>query len=141
VTDEPLAIGKAERQRALIESIVAGQQPESSSARAQLERLLGPDELARLDELLLELLTDKQGEVEPEPAFFDALFAHQAEKRLRLRDALLGHGRTEETTTTTTTENSFDGGARGTPPQPPPSHEQTLIALLRSGDANAGASF
>jgi hypothetical protein len=137
VTDEP--IGKAERQQALSESIVAGQQPEQSSARAQLERLLGPDELARLDERLLTLLMEEQGEDVPEPAFFDGLAAHQAEKHLRLRDALLGHGTAEETRTRR--EASFDGGARQNPPQPPPRHEETLIAVLRSGEANVGANL
>lgn len=29
---------------------------------------------------------------------------------------------------------SFDGGARMSPPLPGPTHEQTLIALLRSGE-------
>jgi hypothetical protein len=31
------------------------------------------------------------------------------------------------------------GGARQTPPKPP-SHEQTLIAVLHSGEANVGAN-
>ena len=140
MSDEPLVLGKAVRQQALIESIVVGQQPEQSSARAELERLLGPDELARLDERLLALLKEEQGEPEPEPAFFDGLAAHQAEKRLRLRDALLGRG-TPKAATAPPGVASFDGGARQSPPQPPPTHEQTLIAVLRSGEANVGANF
>jgi hypothetical protein len=128
-------IGPAERKAALTESIIAGQQPEPSTARARLEELLGADALMRLDERLLELLTDEQGE--PEPTFFEGLAAHQAEQRLRLRDALLGRAPEE---TPEPGVSSFDGGARQTP-QPPPSHEQTLTELLRSGSADVGANF
>jgi hypothetical protein len=140
VSDEPPVVGKAERRQALTASIIAGQQPEPGTAREQLERLLGREELERLEHRLLDLLLAEQGEPEPEPAFFDALAAHQAEERLRLRDALLGRP-TPEATTTPTGVASFDGGARQSPMQPSPTHEQTLIAVLRSGEANVGANF
>ena len=35
----------------------------------------------------------------------------------------------------------FDGGARQTPPPPAPSHNETLIALVRSRQADTGARF
>jgi hypothetical protein len=138
VNDEPLGIGKAERQQALIETIVAGQQPEQSSARAQLERLLSREALARVDEQVLALVLPEAPEPEPE-SFLDGLFAAKEAQRRRLHDALVGRPMSEAATSSAPA--TFDGGARESPPPPPPSHEETLLQILRDRQADAGASF
>jgi hypothetical protein len=98
---------EAARKATVLEALLRPPAKESETARAKLERLLGPDELARVDERLLALVTADQAE--PEPAFFDALGAHQAEKRRRLHDALLCRA-TPEATKSSRRVASFDGG-------------------------------
>jgi hypothetical protein len=116
---------------ALIESIIAGQQPEPSSARAELERRLGPDELARIDERMLTLLTAEQGDPgldEPPAPFFDALGLAKDRQRQALRATLTGRSATA-TEPLTDRVLSFDGGARQSPPIPV-SHEETLAEIF-----------
>jgi hypothetical protein len=102
---------KRERQRALAESILAGQQSSQAGSEARAE---------------------------PEPSFFDALVAYDAQRRLWRRDTVLGRTPLEASEQRVL---SFDGGPRGRLPQPLPTHEETLLALLRSGEANVGANL
>jgi hypothetical protein len=78
-----------------------------------------------------------EGEQEPEPerGFLDAVRADQAVRKRALVDAITGRNETPAGATT-----GLDGGARQTPERPE-THEQTLIAVLRSGHANVGANL
>jgi hypothetical protein len=117
---------------ALIESIIAGQQPEpSSSARAELERRLGPDELARIDEQMLTLLTAEQGDPgldEPPVPFFDALVLAKDRQRQALRATVTGRSATGDEPIGDVVPR-FDGGVRKSPAIPV-SHETTLLAII-----------
>jgi hypothetical protein len=116
---------------ALIESIIAGQQPEPSSARAELERRLGPDELARIDERMLTLLTAEQGDPgldEPPAPFFDALGLAKDRRRRALRATLTGRSATGDEPIGDVVPR-FDGGVRKSPAIPV-SHEETLAQIF-----------
>jgi hypothetical protein len=123
---------KAERDAPLLAKLLAtGTDAGTNPVRERVEKAL-----AELDAALAAL----EGEPEPEPepeSFLDAVRASQEARRRAIVDAALGRNVRMPAGATT----GLDGGARQTPAPKPPTHEQTLTDVLRSGEANAGASF
>jgi hypothetical protein len=131
------AARKAELQRPLIEALTTTPAYAGTSARERLEQLLTPETLADLDERVLALVTEEnENETEPKVPFLDAVAAAQEAQRRALVDAVTGRSARAPAEAT----GSLDGGARQTPAKPQ-THEQTLIAVLRSGRANVGANL
>jgi hypothetical protein len=125
-------MNKAARQKTLVESLLAAQQPDTDSARAQLGRLLGDERLVELDQVLLAIVS--AGEPEQETRYLDGLIAHHNERRQQLLGRLLGRAQPDQSRRTT----GFDGGARPNQPQPLETHEQTLLRVLASREADVG---
>jgi hypothetical protein len=119
---------KAERDAPLLAKLIgAATDTDTDPARERLERAM-----AELDAALAAL----EGEPEPEPPVLDAIAAAQEAQRRTLVDALTGRNVQMPPGATT----GLDGGARQTPERPK-THEQTLIDVLRSGEANAGTNL
>jgi hypothetical protein len=85
---EAIAAAKAEERRGLIEALTQTPAEVGTSARAQLEALLGAETLAELDERLLATLMNAT-ESGSEP-LLDVVAAAQEARRQRVVDAVLG---------------------------------------------------
>jgi hypothetical protein len=122
---------KAERDAPLLAKLLGTDTDAATDpARERVEKAL-----AELDAALAAL----EGEPEPEPepeSFLDAVRASQEARRRALVDAVTGRNVRMPAGTTT----GLDGGARQTPERPK-THQQTLIDVLRSGEANAGTNL
>jgi hypothetical protein len=81
-----------------------------------------------------------ESEPEPEPTFLDGVATAQAARKRALVDALSGRAPQPRDERGRFTTSGLDGGARQTPERPP-THEQVLARLLRSGEADVGASL
>jgi hypothetical protein len=148
---EQAAEAKAEQRARLHAALTAAPDSEAEpTARELLLELLGEDELARVDEQLLALVTTDEtasaepAEPEPGPGFFTAVAARQETQRHAFMNALLGRRAPDEPRPERDEQRrfvkggSFDGGSRTPPPPPPPSHEQTLGELFRTKAADVG---
>jgi hypothetical protein len=110
---------------------------------ARRKRGDGEAAIAGLDVAAVELdaavaALEGEQEPEPEPPILDAVAAAQAAQKRALVDALTGRSARPSPEASS---GSLDGGARQTPPAKPETHEQMLARVLRSGEADAGASL
>jgi hypothetical protein len=107
----------------------------TNPAREQLEQLVSPKTLAVLDEQVLALVTG-ESEPEPEPVpIFDAIAAAKETKRRTVVDVVLGRVQAPAAAT-----GGLDGGARAPVPRTK-THEETVLDVLKSGEADAGAAL
>jgi hypothetical protein len=131
---EQAADAKTEQRAQLYAALTGAPAAEAEpTARGRLLELLGEDELARVDERLLALLTSGEpepAEPEPEPGFFTQAAAAQETQRHAFVNALLGRSQPQPARDEQGRFASFDGGARATPPSPPQTHEEWLIGFL-----------
>jgi hypothetical protein len=103
-------------------------------ARERVQRAV-----AELEEAVA-ALEAAESEPEPEPTFLDRVATAQAARKRALVDALTRRAPRPRDERGRFTSSGLDGGARQTPERPE-THEQTLIDVLRSGEADSGASL
>jgi hypothetical protein len=123
---------KAARQARLIEALTQAPADADTSARAQLEALLGREALEAVDERLLALLTESPPD--PEPGLLDQVAAAQEERRAGIADVVLGR---RSQSPPGQASGGLDGGARSNP-QRPETHGETLLRVLSERSADAG---
>jgi hypothetical protein len=129
---------KTERQRALLASLHPPATDDATTARDRLEQMLSGEELQQLDQRVLDAVAAAR-EPEPDPpAFFDAVGAARAAKKQTLIDAV--RGRQPAPDPQPLRPSSFDGGVRAER-RKPPSHDEWLVAMIRSKAADVGAEF
>jgi hypothetical protein len=112
----------------------------------QAARLLVGSTVMELEESAVALAKllgkDREQEQEPPPGFFERAATAKAERKRALAAIFTGRApqpRDEQGRWTGPVD--FNGGARQPVPPRPEPHEQTLVRLLRTGEANAGARF
>jgi hypothetical protein len=83
---------------------------------------------------------EQEEEQEREAGFFERAAAPKAEQKRALAAIFTGRARQPRDEQGRWTEQvvDFHGGARQSVPPPPETHGQTLMRLLRSGEANTG---
>jgi hypothetical protein len=128
---------KRERQRALVEALHPPG-ADDEEPRQRLEQILSADELRALDKRVLDAVVAER-EPEPEPVpFFDAVAAARSAQKRTLIDVVRGRQPGPDPSTPPA-RTGWDGGVRGDPGgRRPETHEETLVKLLRSREADAG---
>jgi hypothetical protein len=140
-------VDKHERQRLLLESLVAGQQRAlendgMAGPRDRLEQMLGPERLDELDAAVLDVVAAQLREPEPQPTFLETVALAKQAKRETFVGAVLGLAPTDPEPPSR--PSGFDGGARDTPPvrrAPDVEHNAWLVEVIRSRAADVGAQF
>jgi hypothetical protein len=108
-------------------------------------KFLAGSTLSELDEsaaALAKLLGERR-EQEPAsvPDFFTSAATAKAERQRALLDIVTGRMPEQPRDKRGRFTSGFDGGARPAVPPPAESHDETLVRILRSREADSGAGF